>query len=142
MLILTPDVNKKEKGSIMKMLPVLLAMAVVAIMTTMYFSYMAVCDTREKADQIARKYILQMETTGFLSENDKNNMLSELSDIGLSGINIQGTTLTKQEYGSEIKLIICADYIVDEMNFNNFLLPVKAEKKYILIVKKKTTAKC
>jgi len=124
------------------MLPVLLAMIVVVAMTTMYFSYMSVCDTRQMADQIAREYILFMETTGYLNDEAKNDMITELEKLGLSNINLAGTTVSLKEYGNEITLNISAIYEVEQISFQNIFKPVKNKEIYYLNISKKTTAKC
>ena len=54
--------NKKD-GSMLKMLPVLLAMVAVAAISVRYLSYMSDYYKREMADQLAREYILFMESS-------------------------------------------------------------------------------
>ena len=58
----------KKEGSMLKMLPVLLAMVAVAAISVMYLSYMSDYDKREMADQLAREYILFMESSCLLTE--------------------------------------------------------------------------
>lgn len=133
---------KKKCGSMMKMLPVLLAMAAMTAITVMYLTYMSDYDKRESADQIAREYILRMETQGYLSEEMKNNLISDLGDIGVSGINLQGTTMAKAAYGDEIALIINASVETEEHVFENLLSKRTDRKVRHIKISKKSTSKC
>lgn len=135
------DMNKKS-GSMMKMIPVLLAMAAMTAITVMYLTYMSDYDKRESADQIAREYILRMETQGYLSEEMKNNLISDLGDIGVKSINLQGTTMSKAAYGDEIVLIINADVETEEHVFEGLLSKRTDRKTRHIKISKKSTSKC
>lgn len=132
----------KKDGSMMKLLPVLLAMAAMAAITTLYITYMSDYDKRERADQIAREYILKMETQGHLSEAMKNNLISDLSDAGFGSINLQGTTMTKAEYGEEIVLMINAYLETEDYVFENLLSKRTDRKLRHIKISKKSTSKC
>ncbi len=133
---------EKKYGSMMKLLPVLLAMAAMAAVTALYVTYMSDYDKREYADQIAREYILKMETQGYLSEAMKNNLISDLSDVGFDNINLQGTTMTKAEYGDEIVLMINAHLETEDYVFENLLSKRTDRKIRQIKISKKSTSKC
>lgn len=135
------NMNKKS-GSMMKMIPVLLAMAAMTAITVMYLTYMSDYDKRESADQIAREYILRMETQGYLSEEMKNNLISDLGDIGVKSINLQGTTMSKAAYGDEIVLMINADIETEEHVFEGLLSKRTDRKTRHIKISKKSTSKC
>lgn len=135
------NMNKKS-GSMMKMIPVLLAMAAMTAITVMYLTYMSDYDKRESADQIAREYILRMETQGYLSEEMKNNLISDLGDIGVKSINLQGTTMSKAAYGDEIVLMINADVETEEYVFEGLLSKRTDRKTRHIKISKKSTSKC
>ena len=135
------NMNKKS-GSMMKMIPVLLAMAAMTAITVMYLTYMSDYDKRESADQIAREYILRMETQGYLSEEMKNNLISDLGDIGVKSINLQGTTMSKAAYGDEIVLMINADVETEEHVFEGLLSKRTDRKTRHIKISKKSTSKC
>ncbi len=126
----------------MKLLPVLLAMAAMAAVTALYVTYMSDYDKREYADQIAREYILKMETQGYLSEAMKNNLISDLSNVGFDNINLQGTTMTKAEYGDEIVLMINAHLETEDYVFENLLSKRTDRKIRQIKISKKSTSKC
>jgi hypothetical protein len=56
--------------------------------------------------QLARKYILKMETVGYLSGNDQAKLLEELNEIGVSEVSLEHSTMSPGEYGQTIELDI------------------------------------
>jgi hypothetical protein len=59
-----------------------------------------------EVSQISRKYILKMETEGYLSQENKNQMLLELKNLGIQNVDISGTTTQQVTYGDTIVLKI------------------------------------
>ncbi len=133
--------KKKKKGSILKMLPVLLGIAAVSVLSIMYITYMDVMDKREMAFQISREYLLRMETEGYLTDEAAEKMISELEEIGATNINLAGTTFSQVEYGDKIILNIEARIPMDEIVLTN-LFNIDSRKIYQkLYINKSTTAK-
>ncbi len=56
--------------------------------------------------QIARKYILRMETVGYLTPQDKENLEQELQELVVENVDLSGTTMAQVEYGYPITLLI------------------------------------
>ena len=54
----------------------------------------------------ARKYILRMETVGYLTENDCTEMTQELTSLGVTELDFTGSTVNRVSYGSAISLVI------------------------------------
>lgn len=63
---------------------------------------------RQKAEvsQIARKYILRMETVGMLTDAQGAALRKELEEAGISQIELNGTTMWQVNYGDPIILQI------------------------------------
>jgi len=80
-----------------------LAIAIV-VMTSL--SSMELMVRKLEVSQIARKYILSMETKGCLTESDRTVLVAELEDAGLHHVDLTGTTFQPVEYGGEILLCI------------------------------------
>lgn len=59
-----------------------------------------------EVSQISRKYILKMETEGYLSQENKTQMLMELKNLGVQNVDISGTTTQPVTYGDTIILKI------------------------------------
>ena len=132
---------RKKRGSILKMLPVLIGIVAVSVLSLMYTAYMGIMDKREMVFQISREYLLRMETEGYLTEEAASEMISEIEKTGAVNINLAGTTLTKSEYGKEIILSIYADIPMNEMVITNLFNINKKTVYKKLHITKKTTAK-
>ena len=98
--------NKKSKGNILDFLTVGIAVLAIAILVLASFQNMGLMVKKLEVSQIARKYILLMETKGCLTEPDRADLITELESAGLHQVELTGTTLTPVEYGEEILLCI------------------------------------
>ena len=67
---------------------------------------MALVSRKTAAGQIARNYILRMETAGYLTQADEGRLREELAQNGITDIDLTGTTKEQMVYGSEITLRI------------------------------------
>lgn len=111
---------KKDNGDTFNNLAQnLVCMVVIAVLGVLFTSWMANVANRDMIDQIARKYILQMETTSYLTGDMKINLEKELKAAGLKNISFDNTTLTKAEYGEDIYLIIKGDFSVFDFRMND-----------------------
>lgn len=101
---------KRDQGNTFNsILPNLLCIIVVCVFVTLFTSWMANVSNRESLNQICRKYILQMETTGYLTNEMKNNLTSELFTAGMRNITIETDTTTnpdEADYGEDIYLVV------------------------------------
>ncbi len=61
---------------------------------------------KAQVDQVARKYLLRMETMGYLTETDRVNMTQELLSLGVSDPDYTGSTVNPVGYGEAITLMI------------------------------------
>lgn len=82
-----------------------IAMAVV-VMAAFHSMSLMLC--KLDVSQVARKYILVMETKGCLTSGDRTQLLDELEDLGLKEIELTGTTQNPVNYGDTIFLKIRA----------------------------------
>ena len=65
-----------------------------------------VINVKSSVSQISRRYILKMETYGYLTGEDRNDLVSALSDAGLENISLEGTDMSEVGYGNKISLYI------------------------------------
>ena len=96
----------KNPGNIMDFLTVGIALLAISILVMVSFNSMGLMLRKMEVSQVARKYILVMETKGCLTEDIRQQMLNELDGIGLKEIDISGTTTQPVEYGNTIVLQI------------------------------------
>ncbi|MFI3238103.1 MAG: hypothetical protein R3Y47_08785 [Lachnospiraceae bacterium] len=120
--------NRKDQGFIHQILPVFFSIVVVLCIVIMSGEWMSVIRRRDEINQVARSYLLKMESTGYLQEEDKDDLLSLLGDMNISNIDLSGTTLSSVSYGDHIYLCIegIFEYEVVE------LIPFQ-EKEYELL---------
>lgn len=80
-----------------------LAMTVVMLA---FLEDMRLIERKTEVNQLARRYILRMETTGGLSVEDRLELVRELEEQGVTGIDLTGTTMGEAGYGAKIVLQI------------------------------------
>jgi len=78
----------------------------ISILVIAIFYTMGLMLKKLEVSQVARKYILVMETEGCLSNDGQQKMLAELERLGMNEIDISGTTIQPVEYGDTIVLSI------------------------------------
>lgn len=97
---------KKEEGSIGDLMAACICMLLMTVLLVSYMDSVRLVNEKTEINQIARKYILRMETVGMLTESDRQLLDRELEDAGASGVSLEGTTFDKVGYGEEIILKI------------------------------------
>ena len=78
-------------------------------MTVLLLSYMdnvQLIYQKTAVNQIARKYILRMETTGSLTASDQVQLVQELEAAGATELELEGSTLESVGYGNPVVLLI------------------------------------
>lgn len=123
------------------MLPVLLGIAAISVLSLMYLSYMSDYDKKEAADQLAREYILRMETEGYLSLSEAYSFVSDLNSLGFEEISLSGTTMSDAGYGNQITLMVSAVLKTDEIRVTDLLDINKTSKERRLRICKRSIAK-
>lgn len=98
--------SRKDQGNVMHLIPAICCCVVVALMIVVFSSWMANIDKKNNIDLVARKYILRMETKGYLDNADQSSLQTELNGEGCSGVDLAGSTIAKVDYGDEIVLNI------------------------------------
>ena len=99
--------RKKDQGFVEKLLPVLLSTGVVFGLVLLSGQLMEVLRAREAMNQTARAYLLEMETTGYLSGDISVTLQKELQEVcGLTDVSLSGTTTSPVNYGERIRLVI------------------------------------
>lgn len=95
-----------EKGSIGEFLAVCVGLLLMSVLLVSFLDSVGLINEKTEVDQIARKYILRMETCGELTAADRTNLCVELENAGASGISLEGTSVSKVPYGGTITLNI------------------------------------
>ena len=91
----------------------------------------------QKLDNIATKYIFVIEKFGYLTESEKNNLLSYLNQEGIDSNYIKLEYPKKKEpYGNLITLKISYEYAYNIINFE-----INKKEKTIISVTKNSFSK-
>lgn len=96
---------KKEKGSMGDMLAACICMLAMTVLMLSYMGSVGLVFQKAAVSQLARKYILRMETVGELTAADRTVLLQELESLGATEITLEGTS-GKAAYGEPIELRI------------------------------------
>ncbi|MBQ4258770.1 MAG: hypothetical protein IJB84_00695 [Lachnospiraceae bacterium] len=97
---------KKETGVAGEFPVVCLCLLALTVLLFSYLGSVKLIQQKETLGQIARKYILIMETFGYLGQQDRQNLMVELEEMGLEQISLAGTSTSQRNYGDEVALII------------------------------------
>ncbi len=97
---------KKKAGNVLDFLTILLTIMAMSILVMVYLECTNLMMKKLEISQISRRYILKMETEGYLTESAKNSLLAELQQAGVRSVDISGTTVMPVMYGDAIILRI------------------------------------
>ena len=110
--------KKKEAGSIIEnMLVALVGMVLTTAFLVIIFGAFASISDKWRMNQVAREYMLLMETEGYLTAEDKTELIKELEACGLYNISLSGTTVSEVGYGNRIYLKISGTYDNNVLRF-------------------------
>ena len=96
----------KRSGNVADVLTVGICVITMTIIMMAYMGSVQMLDRKAQIDQVARKYILRMETVGYLTANDKLQLSQELQQLGAYELDFDGTTSARVDYGTPITLVI------------------------------------
>lgn len=97
---------KREQGSVADIMAAGLCMLAMTVVMLAYMRNVELINTKAAVNQIARKYILRMETTGQLTAADRTVLVQELESLGVTELELAGTTMDWVGYGETIVLMI------------------------------------
>lgn len=132
---------KKKKGSIAKFgIPLFTIVAVFSVVV-MLVTYLSDYDGKDRADLVAREYLLRMETQGYLNSTDESELYKDLSDLGMKNISITGTTRSKVGYGKKITLSIKGQLEISNYTVTDIFKITKTSQLANININKSSTAK-
>lgn len=112
-------ITGREKGSIADVLTAGICIFAMTIIMAAYLGSIRLFYKKADIRQIARKYILSMETNGYLTEDDRQNLEAELTQLGVEKLDLSESTLQKVTYGSFIRLVIKGEITGEGMYAGN-----------------------
>lgn len=81
-------------------------MLAMTVLVMRFLDGMQLIQQKTQVNQLARRYILGMETTGSLLPEEREALEKELSGLGVTDIDLSGTTFDASGYGAKIVLQI------------------------------------
>lgn len=96
----------RSRGEIGECLSACIGLLLMSVVLITFLDSTRLINQKEDIDQIARKYILRMETKGSLEEADRAELLAELDSVGAQDVSLEGTSLRRVAYGETIVLRI------------------------------------
>ena len=96
----------KSRGTIGDIMLTGVCILAMLVMMVSCFESVELLNQKAAVGQLARKYILQMETQGFLSGEARAALSVELAALGVTEINYEGTTCNTVSYGEPVALVI------------------------------------
>lgn len=98
--------KKKEAGNLGELMTTGICILAMTLVMMAYMDCVDVIQDKLKAGQLARKYILRMETVGCLTMEDMGELTAELTELGITEAKYPGTTFEEAGYGEPIALHI------------------------------------
>lgn len=97
---------KKQKGNIGDLLTTGICILAMCVILLQFFNCVGLIEQKMKVGQLARKYILKMETVGYLTDSERTLLNRELAEMGITEVDIGGSTVSLVGYGEAITLQI------------------------------------
>lgn len=132
--------RKKPASIIENTLVLLLEMIIVCAMLVVIFGAFASISDKWGMRQVAREYLLIMETEGYLSGTDQANLIADLEGYGLYNVSLAGTTTSEVDYGDRIYLCISGTYDDNILAFAGGISKI-TENPVRVTINRQTTAK-
>lgn len=114
--------HKKKHGMLDDFLPIIVFILLLTVLLFTFVEFNGAVNKKTEVNQVARRYILKMEQTGYATSSIQNAIVQELNDLGYAGdttgapVTTQNitdnTTKAHQGYGSDI----CLEFVVYTTN--------------------------
>jgi competence protein ComGC len=135
---------KKQNGNTLIGMPIITVVVFLLLMVIIitFVRLMEPLVIYEKMSSASLKYIFIMEEYGFLSNKEKTNLITELSEKGLnsSKLTVFGTD-TLKDYGEPIWLKISYTHEIKMPDFVDSIIPDFHEKPININIEKKSFSK-
>ena len=93
-----------QRGNVGDLMLTGVCMLAMTVMMLAYMNSLELLEQKREVGQLARKYILQMETKGYLTAENSEALKTELAAVGATEISLNGTTVNPVGYGENIIL--------------------------------------
>lgn len=133
--------KRKDKGILDQFLPAIVVIVLLAVLWTGSMISASNIDRSSDIHQVARTYLLRMEADGYLTEENRNLMISELEALDMENIDLTGTSFTDVGYGNRIRLVIRGVVNLKDIDFKGFATPMMTQRQAEVAINKVSVAK-
>ena len=130
----------KADGNVLDFITGMITILAISVIVMVSFSYTELLNKKLEVSQIARRYILQMETRGYLESMSEQQLYEDLQRVGMKNIDLSGTTRQSVVYGEKIMLCISGE-LEGIMLKGNFWTSGFGKTRYHVEEKRMSTAK-
>ncbi len=96
----------RDKGNVADIMVTGIFVLAMTVVMLSFLENIKLIQQKAEVDQLARRYILRMETVGGLLATDKELLEAELKACGVASVDLSGTTMGEAGYGARIELRI------------------------------------
>ncbi|MCR3761443.1 hypothetical protein [Clostridium felsineum] len=133
--------NMKKEGGVQIVIATLIGILIMSSVFLYFVSNIIPINATYKAETIARKYMLKIEEDGYLKEENSEKMINEFASIGISNIDISGTTLSPVTYGESVYLKVKYKETIKNLNIVNSIIPTFSNEEKNVVIEKSSTSK-
>ncbi|MBR3762330.1 MAG: hypothetical protein IKK59_06265 [Lachnospiraceae bacterium] len=133
--------KRKDKGILDQFLPAIVVIVLLAVLWTGSMVSASNIDRSSDIQQVARTYLLRMETDGRLTEENRNLLIAELEALDMEQIDLTGTSFTNVGYGNRIRLVIRGVVNLSDIDFKGFASPMMTQRQAEVAIEKISVAK-
>lgn len=133
--------KKKDKGMLDQFLPAIVVIVLLAVLWTGSMITASNINRSNDIQQVARTYLLQMETDGYLTEENKGLLLNDLAALDMINIDLTGTSFTDVGYGNQVRLVIRGKVNLKDIKFQSFATPMMTGRQADVAINKVSIAK-
>lgn len=133
----------RKKGSSVIGMPIAISIATISLIAIFVcmVNFIVPFSIYQKIDNVATKYIYVIEKFGFLTENEKNNLLSDLNNKGISSnyVTLEYPSF-KEPYGNLVTLKISYRYVFNMPRIMNNKI-ISNKKETVISIEKNSFSK-
>lgn len=133
--------KKKSEGGIEVVIATLIAVLALGFIMIYFISNMVPIINKYKAETVVRKYMLKEEQEGYLTAANTSAMESELKNIGISSMDISGTTLSPVDYGNDVSIDVSYKDNIKSLTITNGIIPTLSNEQKTVTIQKSSTSK-
>ena len=133
--------KRKDKGILDQFLPAIVVIVLLAVLWTGSMISASNIDRSSDIQQVARTYLLKMETDGCLTTENRTLLIADLEALDMEQIDLTGTSMTDVGYGNQIRLVITGVVNLKDVKFRGFATPMMTTRQAEVAIEKISVAK-